>query len=79
MARMIQVRNVPGWLHRELTRRAKARGETLTQYIQQVLEREMARPLPEEVFERVRGRAPVKLDRPVAEVIRSERGQRGTP
>ena len=37
---MIQVRNVPDALHGELMRRARARGQTLTDYIQQILERE---------------------------------------
>jgi hypothetical protein len=76
MSKMIQVRNVPAALHRELTRRAKARGETLTQYIQGVLEREVARPSAEEVFARVRSRAPVVPTRPVADVIVAERRRR---
>jgi hypothetical protein len=73
MSKMIQVRNVPPGLHRELTRRAKLRGETLTQYIQGVLEREVARPLPEEVFAKLRTRTRVTPKRPVAEVIVEER------
>jgi hypothetical protein len=76
MSKMIQVRNVPAALHRELARRAKVRGETLTQYIQGVLEREVARPLPEEVFARVRGRTAVTTKRPVAETIGEERKRR---
>lgn len=76
MSKMIQVRDVPAALHRELTRRAKLRGETLTQYIEGILEREVARPLAEEVFARVRGRARVVLARPVAETIVAERRRR---
>ena len=72
---MIQVRNVPDELHRELVRRAAARGETLTQYIQGLLEREVARPAAAEVFERIRSREPVELDRPVSEIIREERAR----
>jgi hypothetical protein len=72
----IQVRNMPAALHRALARRAKVRGETLTQYIQGVLEREAARPMPEEVFARVRGRARVTSKRPVAEIIADERKRR---
>lgn len=70
---MIQVRNVPDELHRELTKRARTRGQTLTDYIQEILEREVARPPAREVFERIGSRTPVDLDRPVAEVIREER------
>lgn len=73
---MIQVRNVPDPLHRELTRRARARGETLTHYVQGILEREVARPPATEVFERLRARTPVGMDRPVADVIREERARR---
>lgn len=70
---MIQVRNVPDRLHKELVRRAKAKGQTLTDYIQGILEREVARPPREEVFERIAGRTPVKLNQPAAEIIREER------
>lgn len=77
MSKMIQVRNVPDRLHRELVRRARNRGETLTQYVQTVLEREVERPLAEEILQRVRSRTPVPLDAPVAEVIREERRVRG--
>ena len=70
---MIQVRNVPDPLHKELVRRAKAKGQTLTDYIQEILEREVARPPREEVFERIRSRTPVDTGKPVSEIIREER------
>lgn len=76
MSKMIQVRNVPDRLHRELTRRAKARGQPLTEYIQDILEREVARPPAPDVFDRIEGRVPVKLDRPTSELIRGERQRR---
>jgi hypothetical protein len=73
MSKMIQVRNVPDRLHRELTRRATARGQALTDYIQELLEREVARPPAAEVFDRVEARSPVKLGRSAASLIREER------
>ncbi|HEY7755020.1 MAG TPA: hypothetical protein VID69_02210 [Actinomycetota bacterium] len=76
MSKMIQVRNVPDRLHRELRRRAKARGQALTDYIQDILEREVARPPASEVFDRIEARAPVKLDRRTSELIREERQRR---
>lgn len=76
---MIQVRNVPARLHKELVRRAKARGQTLTDYIQAILEREVERPLAEEVFARIHSRSPVALGRPAAELIREERAEREEP
>jgi plasmid stability protein len=76
MAKMIQVRSVPDRLHRELTRRARARGQTLTDYVQDILEREVARPLPEEVFARVANRKPVLLGASAASLLHEERGSR---
>ena len=74
MTVMIQVRNVPDDLHRELVRRAQARGMTLTAYIQSVLEREVQRMSGPDVVRRALELEPVKLDRPAAEYIREERG-----
>ena len=76
---MIQVRNVPARLHRELTRRAKAQGRTLTDYIQQLLEREAARPPADEVFDRIEARTSVRLKRRAATLIHEGRMRRETP
>jgi plasmid stability protein len=73
MSKMLQVRNVPERLHRELVRRARSRGQTLTDYVRGILEREVTRPPAEEVFERVAGRSAVDLEVPAAELIRRER------
>lgn len=76
MGKMIQVRNVPARLHRELVRRAKQRGQTLTDYLQDVLEREVAGPPVEEVLDRIAGRARVDLGGPAADLLRAERSSR---
>ena len=76
MPKMIQVRNVPDRLHRELIRRARRRGQTLTQYIEEILEREVARPPREELLERIAARTPVELDPPAADLLREERDRR---
>lgn len=75
---MIQVRNVPDRLHRELMRRAKARGQTLTDYIEEILAREVARPPRDDVFDRIRTREPVDVGVPASELIRQERNSRRT-
>ena len=77
MSKMIQVRNVPDRLHRELVKRAKARGLTLTQFIEEILEREVGRPPPQEVYERIRSSESVDLGRPATELIREERREAG--
>ena len=76
MPKMIQVRNVPDRLHRELEKRAKAEGKTLTGFIQEILEREMASPPAAEVFSWIRGRTPVDLLAPAADLLRAEREER---
>lgn len=73
MAKMIQVRNVPDWLHEELVGRARRSRRSLTDYVQDVLEREVARPPADEVFERIRSRTSVDLGRPAAALIEEER------
>jgi hypothetical protein len=73
---MIQIRNVPDALHREIERRARAQGMTMTAYLQSLLEREVARPPAEEVFARVESHEPVDLGQPAADLIREERAGR---
>lgn len=73
MSKMIQVRNVPDRLHRELVKRARASGQTLTDYVQRILQRELARPPANEVFERIAARSGTRLGRPAAELVRAER------
>lgn len=73
---MIQVRSVSDRLHRELTRRARSRNLTLTAFVEEILEREVARPTKEEVFARIGSREPVELGVPAADVIRAEREER---
>lgn len=71
---MIQVRNVPESLHRELTRRAGLRGQSLTAYVQEILEREVDRPSRAELVRQIMELEPVKLDVSIADIIREERG-----
>lgn len=76
MGKMLQVRDIPERLHKELLRRAKARGQTLTDYVQEVLEREVTRPPADEVFDRIESRRPIDLEVRVAEIVRQERAER---
>lgn len=76
MPKMIQVRNVPSRLHAELVRRARRRGMSLTEYIEDVLERDTAHPPLEEIVARVKTRQPVPLRRSVARMIKEERARR---
>ena len=76
MAKMIQVRNVSDRLHRELTRRARRRGQTLTAFVEEILEREAARPAPSEVAAKIRGREQVDVSpEDIVRWIREDRGR----
>ena len=78
MPKMLQVRNIPDELHRALVRRADARGLTLTDFVQDILEREVSRPPREEVFERIRNAEPVDLKgRTGSDLIREARREAG--
>ena len=76
MAKMLQVRNIPDRLHRELVRRARREGRTVTEYVQRILEREVSRPPREQVFERIAKRKPVALDESAAASLAAERGSK---
>jgi plasmid stability protein len=76
MGVMIQVRNVPEALHVAIKARAAAEGLTLTDYIQRLLEREVAQPTRREILERLRRVPRVKIEPSAAALIRQERDSR---
>jgi hypothetical protein len=55
---------------------AKVRGMTLTDFIEHILEREVAHPLVSDVIERIASREPVMLGATAAELLRDERNTR---
>ena len=75
---MIQVRNVPDDLHQALKRRAKLRGKTLTDYIQEILEREVSRDDRRAVIDRILSREPIDLgDVTAAQLVHEARREAG--
>lgn len=78
MTKMIQVRNVPDDLHRKLVQRARLRGQTLTDHIQEILERAVGKPDRMEVLERILSREPVDLGGLTgADLVREARREAG--
>jgi plasmid stability protein len=73
MSKMVQIRNVPDKLHRELKVRAADSGQTLSDYLLAELDRLAARPTRGEMLTRIRSRKRVTLKTPAAVVIRKER------
>lgn len=72
----LQMKNVPDDLHAELRRRAQLEGKTVRDYMLELIQRDQRLPTKREWLERVRQREPVRLDRPVAELIAEDREER---
>lgn len=75
MSRMIQIRNVPEPLHRELKARAALAGQSLSEYLRAELERVAARPTMPAFLQRVRDRTPTPTRTSAADAVRRERGR----
>lgn len=73
---MIQIRNVPDQLHRELKARAAKAGMTLSDYLLDVIRKAAARPEPDVLLSRIRERAAVYPAESPAEAVRAERDAR---
>lgn len=76
MSTMIQIRNVPDRLHRELKMRAAGAGMTLSDYLLDIIRKAAERPEPEALLQRIRDRSPVYPSESPAEAVRAERGAR---
>ncbi|REJ85502.1 MAG: hypothetical protein DWQ36_03130 [Acidobacteria bacterium] len=76
MSKMIQIRNVPDAMHRELKTRAAQASMSLTDYILRELGRGLQRPRPGELRARLLARQPVAPPEPVVEALRRERDAR---
>jgi len=73
MGVMIQIRNVPESLHRQLKSRAALAGMSLSEYLLREIRRSAERPTVEELRARLHELPPVSLSPSPAEVIRAER------
>lgn len=73
---MIQIRNVPDPLHRELKARAARAGMTLSDYLLDVIRQAAARPEPDVLLRRIRERSRVYPSESPAEAVRAEREDR---
>jgi plasmid stability protein len=73
---MIQIRNVPDDLHRELKARAAQNGMTLSDYMLRELRTLAPRPTMEEWLARAAKLKPVEVDETPAEAIAAERARK---
>ncbi|MFN7942465.1 MAG: hypothetical protein U0X73_12785 [Thermoanaerobaculia bacterium] len=73
MSKMIQIRNVPDALHRQLKVRAAEAGMSLSDFLLADLRRSLDRPTPAELRERLLTRSPVAPRLSPARAVRQER------
>lgn len=73
MSKMVQIRDVPDPIHRQLKARAALSGLSLSDYLLAELKRSLERPTRQELLERIARRSPVRLSREPAELVREER------
>jgi plasmid stability protein len=78
MSKMIQIRNVPDDLHRELKMRAAAAGMSMSDYIKRELSRRSRKSTIPEMIERRRarnrGKSSTLTTQKVVDIIREARG-----
>jgi plasmid stability protein len=70
---MVQIRNMPSDLHRQLKARAALEGLSLSQYLLREVRKAVERPTLEEIKQRLAGRAPVPPRTAPAAAVRAAR------
>ncbi len=73
---MVQIRNVPDDMHRELKARAALAGMSISEYLLRELRRSLERPTREALLRRLAKRAPTRLRPTPAKAVRAERDRR---
>jgi plasmid stability protein len=73
---MIQIRNVPDAVHRQLKARAALEGISMSEFILREIQRALERPSRTEVLRRIAEQAESYLAQPAAGVLRGERDSR---
>lgn len=76
MPKMIQIRNVPDYVHREVKARAAKAGMSLSDYLLKQVSQGLAAPPVEEVLARLSTRRRPELTETPAEALRAERSAR---
>lgn len=73
MTKMIQIRNVPDAVHRQMKSRAALAGMSLSDYLLDALEHWLSLPTEEELKQRLADADPIDMDASSAEMIRKDR------
>jgi plasmid stability protein len=75
MPKMVQIRNMPDDVHRQLKSQAAAAGLSLSEYLLREVTKLTEGLSLEELVRRARLRGPVQLGEPIEDIIREMRGQ----
>jgi plasmid stability protein len=73
---MVQIRNVPPEIHRQLKARAAIEGMSMSDYVLREVRKALDKPTRQEILERLRARGVRRMRRSAAAVIRAERDSR---
>jgi len=76
MKKMLQIRNVPEKLHRELKAKAARLGLSLSDYALNELKPAVKRPSVDEILDELRAMEPIRPSVSAAELVRQERDSR---
>lgn len=76
MSKMIQLRNVPDSLHRQLKARAAMAGMSLSDYLLAEIREIAKKPTLAELAERLHNQEPLNFDIDTARLVREERDSR---
>jgi antitoxin FitA len=75
MSTMIQIRNVPADVHRQVKARAALAGMSMSEFILRELRKSIARPTREELLASVLRLPKLELDPSPADLLRAERAR----
>lgn len=73
---MVQIRNVPAEIHRQLKARAAIEGMSMSDFVLREVRKALERPTRQEILERLRMQPVRRLRRNAAAVIRAGRDSR---
>jgi antitoxin FitA len=76
MNKHVQIRNVPDAKHRKLKARAAERGMTITDYVKQLVDRDLERPTMAELIKRAKTFIQVDIGTSAVDYVREDRDTR---
>ncbi len=76
MSTMIQIRNVPSDVHRQVKARAALAGMSMSEYILRELQKSLERPTRQQLLARLASLPPLELDPSPAALLREGRDSR---